>query len=348
MLKIVTGCFLLCLSFSLQAQYKTKKYLKKNRKAPVYAIGNEKAYARGLLVEGNRVFAGHSDGTLYFGNLEQLEAGKDGVQQLFKLDNFTEMRDVERSGDFLIGMQSGDNGELVRISNEGKTELIKPEEWKGRFMDAMDFKGPHGLIFGDPVDGKFSLFVTHDSGKTWKKCIGEINAEKGEAGFAASGTNVRVFNEKTFTFISGGEQNRFFKTTDGGKTWLQVVLPFYPGKSSGAFSMCFADEKNGCVVGGDFESPDLRLNTAYYTNDGGLTWLNSVNTPRGYRSCVYFVDNVYYACGRNGIDFSLDGGKNWTPFADGKFFSLGSNKKSLIATTTEGKIQVFDLIKPKK
>ena len=62
-------------------------------------------YARGLLVEGDRVFTGNSDGTLYYFNIE-----KETVQMLFRLEDFTEMRDIERSGDFIMGIQSGETG----------------------------------------------------------------------------------------------------------------------------------------------------------------------------------------------------------------------------------------------
>lgn len=301
---------------------------------------DQSVYARGLLVEGDRVFTGNSDGTLYY-----FQLAKKTVQMLFRLENFTEMRDLERSGDFIMGIQSGETGKLVRISNGGDTKIIQPEMWKGIFLDGMDFFGKRGFMMGDPVDGKFSLFHTNDGGLNWERCEGEVEAIKDEAGFAASGTNVQVLNDSTYIFVSGGQQSRYIKSTDNGKTWTSVVLPYYPGEGSGAFSIHFANDQNGMIVGGDYTNPDLKLNNSFYTLDGGDSWFNPVTPPRGYRSCVFEKNGVFYACGQNGIDFSIDGGINWTGFADGNFFSLGANDTSLIATTTEGRIQLFNLLK---
>lgn len=326
------------ISISTFGQYNTKKYIRRNKKAPTMFCNDRSVYARGLLVEDHRIFTGNSDGTLYYFNTEN-----ESVQMLFGLENFTEMRDIERSGDYIMGIQSGETGKLVRISNGGVTKIIQPDIWKGVFLDGMDFQGKRGFIMGDPVDGKFSLFHTNDEGLTWTKCEGDVEAIKDEAGFAASGTNVQILNDSTYIFVTGGQQSRYIKSTDNGKTWKDVVLPYYPGEGSGAFSIHFANDSIGMIVGGDYKSPDLRLNTCFYTQDGGESWFNPKNAPRGYRSCVFEKNGIFYCCGRNGIDFSEDGGVNWTGFANGKFFSLGANDEFLIATTTEGKIQLFNL-----
>ncbi|MFT5860359.1 MAG: hypothetical protein ACI865_002472 [Flavobacteriaceae bacterium] len=320
-------------------QYKTKKYIKRNRKAPTMFCGDQSIYGRGLLVEGEKVFTGNSDGSMYYFNLK-----KESVQLLFKLPDFKEMRDIERSGNYLIGIQSGDNGKLVRLNNNGGVKIVEHPEWKGIFLDGLDFKGQRGFLMGDPVDGNFSLFHSNDGGESWERCAGKVPAIKGEAGFASSGSNVQVIDDSTYIFISGGEKSQFFKTSDNGKNWTAVVLPFYPGESSGAFSMHFSTPDIGVIVGGDYVNSDLKLNTTYYTKDGGLSWYNSQHAPRGYRACVFEQNGVYYTSGRNGIDFSLDNGENWIPFADGAYYSLGANDSQLIATTKEGQIQCFKLI----
>lgn len=337
---IALSLLFLGMSLSALAQPNTKKYIRKNnRKATVLECGKTDIYARGLLVEGDRIFAGNSNGSLYYFNTE-----KESVQLLFGLDNFTEMRDVERSGDALLGIQSGDNGKIVRINNNGETKIIQPAMWKGVFLDGMDFLGQRGFVMGDPMNGQFSLFHTNNAGLNWEMCEGKIDAKEGEAGFAASGTNVQILNDSTYIFVSGGSQSRYFKSTDNGKTWTHVVLPYYPGEGSGAFSIHFSNDSIGMIVGGDYTRPELRLNTCFYTNDGGNSWLKPENPPRGYRACVFEKNGIFYCCGRNGIDFSEDGGINWTPFADGTFFSLGATETHLVATSKEGKVFLFELI----
>ena len=202
-------------------------------------------------------------------------------------------------------------------------------------------------MMGDPTNGVFNLYHTSDEGETWTKCEGEITSKEGEAGFAASGTNVQMLNNSTYAFVSGGTISHFFKSTDNGKTWLKVVLPYYPGESSGAYSMCFADEKRGVIVGGDYASPNLKMNTSFFTEDGGESWFNAETQARGYRSCVYFAHGIYYTCGTNGIDYSTNYGIDWKPFANGSFFSLTSTPTQLIATAKNGTIEFFDLIRTK-
>lgn len=336
-LNFVASLFLVSLCFSINAQYKTKKYLRAN-KNPIeinYAEGS--LYARGILVEDDRIILGNSDGSIHY-------IRGDKKKRLFQLDDFKEIRDIERSGDYLYGMKSGETGKLIRLHNQGNTETIKYPEWDSTFFDGLDFYGEIGFLMGDPREGVFELYHTLDGGDNWLTCEGQIPAFDGEAGFAASGSNVQVLNDSTYVFVSGGVKSRFFKSTNNGKTWDIVLLPFFQEPSSGAFSVCFQTDSIGVVVGGDYLNPDLRNNTAYYTWDGGKTWYNSINSPRGYRACVFEKNGVMYCAGRNGIDFSMDGGRNWIAFANGTFFSLAANEKQLIATSKNGTIQLFDLI----
>lgn len=326
---------------SINAQ--KKKYIKRNKNAVSYKYATNSIYARGLYADSQQLFIGNSDGSIFYLNLE-----KETSELIFKLPGLDEIRDIEKSGNHLIGMHSGDNGELVLLELNGTLNILKNSDWKGVFLDGMDFFNEIGFMMGDPVDGVFSLFHSDDSGRSWKKCKGELTAFKGEAGFAASGTNVQVLNDSTYVFVSGGEISRFFKSSDNGVSWMQLVLPYYPGKSIGPYSICFANDSIGVIVGGDYKDPDLSMNTCFYTKDGGWSWLNANETVRGYRSCVYYANGVFYAGGRNGIDFSLNDGMDWIPFANGTFYSLTSSKGKLIASTRNGTVTFFDLIQPKK
>ena len=333
----------LCVMIATSSNAQKKKYIKRNKNAVSYSYATNSIYARGMYADSQRLFIGNSDGSIYYLNLEKQKS-----ELIFKLPGLDEIRDIEKSGSHLIGMHSGDNGKLVLLELDGSLTILKKPDWNGVFLDGIDFYNQRGFMMGDPVGGVFSLFDSEDSGLSWRKCKGELSAFKGEAGFAASGTNVQVLNDSTYVFVSGGEISRFFKSTDNGDSWMQLVLPYYPGKSIGPYSICFANNSMGVIVGGDYKDPELSMNTCFYTNDGGLSWLNANKTVRGYRSCVYYTNGVFYACGRNGIDFSLNGGIDWTPFANGTFYSLTSSKGKLIASTKNGTVTFFDLIHPEK
>src|SRR5207237_9362620 len=108
--------------------------------------------------------------------------------------------------------------------------------------------------------------LTHDGGAHWMEVApGALPAAlEGEGAFAASGTCVAVLESgegkkkhADAWFVSGGAGgSRIFRTGDFGKTWQVFPLPLIKGKAAtGAFSVAFSDEKNGVVVGGDYQAP---------------------------------------------------------------------------------------------
>ncbi|MCR9173951.1 MAG: hypothetical protein NXI10_15715 [bacterium] len=336
-LTLVIVSFLLLTSIN-ECLAQTKKYIRRNRTAPIVIYGDSNMYSRGVYVDTSLLYLAGSDGSVIRYNAET-----DTSTRILKLARRGENRDIEASNGVLFIMQSGDNGSITKIQKSGAVGFIEPREWKGVFLDALDFNGDVGFLMGDPVDGRFTLYHTLDGGRTWNPCEGSVTAITGEAGFAASGTNVYVPNDSTYMFISGGMRTQFHKSTDNGKTWVSVDIPYYPSETNGAYSMCFADDFNGVIVGGNYKQPGLKMNTTYYTHDGGETWYNSFEPPGGYRSCVIHHNNVYYTCGQNGIDFSFDG-EVWIPFAEGKFYSLGILEDRLVATMRHGRFQSFELI----
>lgn len=321
---------------------KNNRYTRANAEAPVFTYTESNCYSRSLIVDDNKVLLANSNGHLYeydllTGTSVNRMSGK----------KFSEMRDLEQVNDYVLGMQSAQDGLLAKIDSSAFDRFIFPRNnlWSGVFLDGMDFFGQTGFLMGDPVDGYFSLFYTLDGGLTWQACEGKVKAQEGEAGFAASGTNVQVLNDSTFVFVSGGTTSRFFKSTDYGKSWISSVIPYFSGEGSGAFSVCFVNDRIGVVVGGDYTNPKLNLNNSYYTDDGGLFWTNSRKQVLGYRSCVTVVNEVFYACGITGIDVSFDQGETWQPFAYGHYFALASDGRFLYATAPKGTFQQFELAK---
>ncbi|NQU53310.1 MAG: oxidoreductase, partial [Bacteroidetes bacterium] len=77
-------------------------------------------------------------------------------------------------------------------------------------------------------------------------------------------------------------------------------------------------------------------NIASFTIDGGKSWQTCETMPKEYRSCVQYVTNgnkkLFFAIGKTGCDYSVDGGKNW------KFMN---NKGYYTFRVVPGKLQGF-------
>jgi hypothetical protein len=186
------------------------------------------------------------------------------------------------------------------------------------FLDAMDFSDfSNGIVIGDPIAKRVFLASTSDNGNTWNEIIPEYTrpeVDSGEAFFAASGTNIRLFRDSTWFIVSGGTKSRLITKTS------ILTLPLIQGKeSAGANSIDIYDNgdpkkagKRMIVVGGDFLAPSSTVKNCFYTINGGKTWKAPNIPPHGYRSCVEFLSpKDIISCGINGVDYSDDGGRNW-------------------------------------
>lgn len=341
MRNLISGLIIINLISSLIGfgQEQENKFTRKNKYAKKIAYSAEKCYSRAILVKDSFVYTGNSNGTLFKININTGQS-----KNILDSIRFGDLRDLEFVNKSMIAMRSGDHGGLIKTSYdsfEGYPDSSNAA-WKGQFLDGMDFHGKIGLMVGDPKDGFFTLLKTTNGGETWTPCEGKVEAKDGEVGFAASGTNVQVLNDSTFFFVSGGLKSRFFRSNDGGKTWKITSLPYLTSESSGAYSICMISDKVGVVVGGDYRNPHLCSNTCFFTDDGGEFWINAPRQTRGYRSCVIHANGIFYACGPNGIDFSVTNGKNWYPFANGTFFALAADRTKIYATLPNGMIQIFE------
>ncbi|MCH2183504.1 MAG: YCF48-related protein [Mariniblastus sp.] len=204
------------------------------------------------------------------------------------------------------------------------------------FFDALSFfDEQHGIAMSDPVDDRVLLIETIDGGKTWTELPAERRPrkERGEAGFAASGTNMRVVGDSVFIALGGGEENQSEPTSrvvfspDRGHSWQAASVPMPRNPSSGIFSMVFIDPQTAVVIGGDYLNQTVRNGTTARSEDGGQTW--SVPTgepPRGYRSGIAAGRQKDRTClvavGPLGTDLSWDRGQTWQAASDQGFHAV--------------------------
>ena len=225
-----------------------------------------------------------------------------------------DFRDVEMIDEhtvFLMSSGQGPNSRIYKTTDAGASWMLLTTnlEPKG-FWDCMSFWDPtHGIIVGDPVDGKFTVMTTSD-GATWQKLKGP-SANKDEGAFAASGTCVFTRGTREAWFGTGGVGGgRVFHSEDGGQTWSVAKTPVrHDSANAGIFSLTFTDALHGVAVGGDYMKPDEPAGNIAITADGGKTWVAPNGPPpAGYRSAV--ADGI--ATGTSGTDVSTDGGTTWT------------------------------------
>ncbi len=212
---------------------------------------------------------------------------------------------------------------IMRTTDGGATwTTVYSTDIKGAFFDAISFWDErNGIVMSDPVDNKWFLLVTSDGGASWTRVdpAGIPEMLPGEAAFAASGTCLTVQGSSNAWIATGGATvARVFRSTDRGRTWTAVSTPLHSGDNgaAGIFSVAFADEKRGVVVGGNYSQPRVAHVNVALTEDGGATWKTPPGPiPPGYLSAVAYVpgtsDRTLVAVGLVGTAISGDGGNSW-------------------------------------
>jgi hypothetical protein len=278
-----------------------------------------KTSLRGLsVVNDNVVWVSGSNGMVG----RSVTGGKNWTWMTVKGFEKTEFRDIEAfdaSTAIIMGiaepayiLKTTDGGENWNVVYENKT--------KGMFLDAMDFANEKtGIVIGDPINGKIFIAETNNGGESWIEKDHHLVADSGEAFFAASGTNLRVFGNNKFYLVSGGTASNLITAT------VKTILPVVQGKeTTGANSIDIYDLdksiQNMIVVGGDFNNAAASEKNCFYSTNAGKTWKAPKIPPHGYRSCVeYLSKKVTLSCGLTGVDYSKNGGNSWQLIDSGSY-----------------------------
>lgn len=297
---------------------------------------NPKTHSRAITATDKELIIAASDGVVYF-----YPKQTKNIYSMFA-NSEKEYRDLIFVENKIIILAVGDSSEVTSFKLEKSDKLFKTP-FEGIFLDGIDYAGNTIFMMGDPVNNKFSLFSSKDWGETWQALKNSPFAYNGEAGFAASGTNVKMLGPSIYTFVSGGDSSRYFRSNDAGETWFSKSMGFNSCPTCGAYSFTILKRGRITAVGGDYLKPNEPSGTCRISKDGGRTWFSPKVNPNGYRSNITEINGVLYACGTNGIDYSKNRGKTWLQFAEGNYFTLCEFDDKLAASTTEGRIQLFNL-----
>jgi photosystem II stability/assembly factor-like uncharacterized protein len=254
----------------------------------------------------------------------------------WRVDSIPGARDL-----FLVGLWAADADTAVVLGTGFETSTARiyrtvdggaswtetyRDDRPGIFLDGLAFwDDGHGVVFGDPMDGRFVVLRTTDGGASWQAVPDTVvpAALPGEAGFAASGRALVSAPGGYAWFGTGGADSaRVFRTADRGASWTAHTVPIESGASAGLFALAFQDSLLGYGVGGDHTVRTAPSANVLRTEDGGTTW-TSVGTslPAGVRyGAALFpgqVQPVLVAVGPSGAGHSADGGATWTSLDHG-------------------------------
>lgn len=232
-----------------------------------------------------------------------------------------DFRDVEGFDDKVAIAMSAGPGSASRIYKtidggaNWKLQITNPD--KEGFWDAMAFwDAKHGVVFGDPVNGKFQAYITKDGGETWLPIEGP-EALPNEGGFAASGTCLSVSGKNDIWFATGGAAtSRVLHSSNRGKTWSASDTPLLANAPpKGLFSVVFRNALEGIAVGGDYTQANGEGLNTVMSNDGGKSWKAANALPQGFLSVVVTVPKAaktYVSAGLAGSRSSIDAGLTWS------------------------------------
>lgn len=240
-------------------------------------------------------------------------------------------RSISSNGQSVFALSIGNPALLYKMNmDRSENNMVYKEEHEKVFYDSMKFfDKKNGIAMGDPTEDCLSIIVTKDGGASWEKipCNKLPKVVDGEAAFAASNTNIKVLG-KTAWIVTGGAKARVFKTTDLGETWEVFDTPIVQGDGpQGIYSVDFADENNGIIIGGNYSKAEKNNANKAITTDGGKTWqLVADGQHPNYKSCVQYVPDTngkeVFAVGKTGVSYSNDGGVTWKEVSKDGYYAI--------------------------
>ena len=265
-------------------------------------------------------------------------------------DSLLNFRAIASTNEAVFVLSIENPGVLYKIGYKDyeatNIEEVYVEKGEKVFYDAIAFwDDQEGIAMGDPTDDCLSIIITRNGGNTWSKLSCDIlpKVEKGEAAFAASNSNIALYNNHVW-IVSGGKKARVFHSEDRGMSWEVFETPIIQGKAmTGIYSIDFLDDNTGVIFGGDWENQDFNEGNKAITYDGGKTW-NLVSNGRGpgYRSSVRFVPNSkgkgIVAVGSKGISYSNDAGESWLQLSNEGFYAIEFVNDTLAFASGRNKI----------
>jgi photosystem II stability/assembly factor-like uncharacterized protein len=263
--------------------------------------------------------------------------------------DFRDVQAVDAQTAYLMSAGPAEKGQarIYKTTDGGKSWTLQYQtQQPGVFFDGIAFwDAQHGIVFSDPVDGKWVILTTENGGNSWQPVSPAVlpAMQPNEAAFAASGTSIVTQGKQNVWIASGGgTAGRVFRSTDRGRTWSVHNTPLPAGEATGLFGVQFFTSKNGMVVGGNYKQEKQTGPNAAVTRDGGQTWqLVTPTNPPGLKEAIALLPGErLLAVGPSGTALSADQGQTWQQVDTEGFHSVSCAKGTCYAVGANGKVMV--------
>ncbi len=257
--------------------------------------------------------------------------------QTFKIDTISydtlkpEFRSISVRDSIIHVLSIASPALLYRSEDYGDSwEIVYQEDNSAAFYNAMTISDSgFGVAVGDPIKKCLSVLVSKNGGKSWTKLSCDIlpMTINGEAGFAASNSNVNIFGDNVW-LVSGGSRARVFHSENQGESWRVYNTPIIQGgQMTGIFTSHFYNSTTGIIMGGDWNEKELQTENKAITTDAGRTWTLVADAKGpGYTSSVRYIPGSngkeLIAVGTPGISYSKDGGESWKKISEEGFYTI--------------------------
>ncbi|MCL2289179.1 MAG: YCF48-related protein [Bacteroidetes bacterium] len=205
-----------------------------------------------------------------------------------------------------IGFAVGSHGRIFKTTNGGDNWALSGfQSGVHGGVSGTDLFGVHFInnSIGFAVGMQGRIVKTTDGGNSWQE-------------YATTHGEVRqlqfVSNLVAYALVG----NSFFKTTNGGKDWVNMGAPVPTGNTT---RFHFVDENIGFCIAGGISGTTASVARVYKTINGGITWSatnNGHNLMIDDLFSIHFIDkNIGFAGGGNNHTATFkttDGGNSWT------------------------------------
>ncbi|WP_294676852.1 T9SS type A sorting domain-containing protein [uncultured Fluviicola sp.] len=235
----------------------------------------------------------------------------------------TTLRDVVMI-DAQVAVAIGYNGLILRTSDGGGT-WTPVSSGTTQHLVCVDFNYSTLYATGNGGD----VFKSVDSGLTWSTLTVDNTSNLKSIYFTDANTG-----------YVGGEHGRIYKTINAGSSWTQLNtgIDILPGNYQ-LVGMCFTDDNNGFVVGGNAQT---NQGVILRTTDAGDTWMleflnnNYIGSVSFLTSTTGFLSGGSIVSNTSTIMKTMDGGNTWNVVPTSSYRQVGASFPSPNAGYTCG------------